>query len=227
MLVHAIQNPGVLPIHSPAPVPANLDQPPSARGLLAVLDQLDTGVLVCDVHARLLMANAAARDELSRGDLLSLQDDGTLQVDSGASLLLLRRAVLNAVHAERRQLLPLRAGGRVLMVTVQPLRGDDNAPTRALLLLGRRQLAPALAVEMLAGVYALTLAERRVLTGLLAGQRVQALAAAHGVAVSTVRTQVAALRAKFGVKRLDDITRLAAELPPMVSVLRQPSAALR
>lgn len=202
---------------------ASPPQPPAA-GLLAVLDQLDTGVLVCDVQARLLISNAAARAELAQGGVLRVHDDGGLHVGGGAALLLLRRAVHNAVQGGRRQLLPLRDGDRALMVAVQPLPGDGLGPTRALLLLGRRQLAPALAVEMLGGVYELTLAERRVLSGLLAGLRVQALARAHGVAVSTVRTQVAALRAKFGVRRLDDITRLAAELPPMVSALRGPAA---
>ena len=50
-----------------------------------------------------------------------------------------------------------------------------------------------------------------------------ALATLRGVAVSTVRTQVAALRAKFGVRRMDDLTRLEAELPPMVGALRSPA----
>jgi hypothetical protein len=46
------------------------------------------------------------------------------------------------------------------------------------------------------------------------------------VAVSTVRSQVAALRAKFGVRRIDDITRLVAELPPMLGALPGLGAAL-
>ena len=50
-----------------------------------------------------------------------------------------------------------------------------------------------------------------------------ALATLRGVAASTVPTQVAALRAKFGVRRIDDLTRLEAELPPMVVALRSPA----
>jgi DNA-binding CsgD family transcriptional regulator len=190
--------------------------------LHAVLDQLDTGVLLCDGQARLLLANAAARQVLLRGDVLKLAEGGVLrEADAESSGALgLRRAVHNAVQAGRRQLLPLRAGGHSLMVAVQPLVDDDSGVTHALLLLGRRQLAPALVVELLGGVYALTLAERRVLSGLLAGERIDALARLHGVAISTVRTQVAALRGKFGVKRVDDLMRLVAELPPMVSALR-------
>jgi len=45
------------------------------------------------------------------------------------------------------------------------------------------------------------------------------MARARGVKLSTVRTQVAALRAKMGVQRVDDITRLVAELPPMLGAL--------
>ena len=57
------------------------------------------------------------------------------------------------------------------------------------------------------------------LASLLVGTSVAAMARGRGVAVSTVRTQVAALRAKFGVRRIDDITRLVAELPPMLGAL--------
>jgi len=121
---------------------------------------------------------------------------------------------------------PLRHAERSLMVAVQPLRTHDVAQPCALLLLGRRGLAPELAVQQLGRLYELTSAEQDVLINLLAGARIEAMARARGVAVSTVRTQVAALRAKFGVRRVDDITRLVAELPPMLGALRQPGAAV-
>ena len=187
--------------------------------LQSVIDALDVGVLVCDERGRLLLANAAARRELAAGGVLQLTEDGALDVCGGAGLLLLRRAVHAAARARAYQLVPLRRGERRLMVSVQPMRAADDAPPSALLLLGRRRLCPELAVQELGRLYELTTAERRVLAGLLAGMAVAAMARERGVAVSTVRTQVAALRAKFGVRRIDDITRLVAELPPMLGAL--------
>ena len=201
----------------------------AARGLptaclSGVLDELDTGVLVCDARGQVLMLNEAARRELAQGGVLEMAAEGSLGVQGGAGLLPLRRAVHAAACDGRHQLLPLRVAERTLMLVVQPLREAPGDQPCAVLLLGRRQLCPDLAVQRLGRLYALTEAEKAVLSSLLAGLRVGALAKLRGVAVSTVRTQVAALRAKFGVRRLDDLTRLVAELPPMMSALRSPTA---
>ena len=192
----------------------------SAEGLAGLLDEIDTGVLECDARSQPLLVNEAARRELAEGGVLALLADGSLDVPGGAGMLALRRAVQAAAWERRQQLVPLHGGQRTLMVAVQPLRSGPGEPPRAVLLLGRHSLCPALAMQRLGGLYDLTEAEKAVLGGLVAGQRVGALARARGVAVSTVRTQVASLRAKFGVRRQDDLTRLVAELPPMVSALR-------
>jgi DNA-binding CsgD family transcriptional regulator len=187
--------------------------------LLAALDALDTGVMVCDARGRLLVRNHAARLELADGGLLRQGHDGLLDVAGGTGLLALRRAVHGAAFEHSHQLVPLRHGTQCLMLAVQPLRGGDAGAPRVLLLTGRRGLCPDLAVHHLGRVYALTPAEVAVLTSLLAGVRIQDMARARGVKLSTVRTQVAALRAKLGVQRVDDITRLVAELPPMLGAL--------
>ena len=197
-----------------------------ADALLAVLDALDTGVMVCDARGRLLVHNHAAGRELADGGLLRQGPDNMLDVSGGTGLLALRRAVHGAAFDHSHQLVPLRHGAQCLMVAVQPLRCDDSVAPRVLLLTGRRGLCPDLAVHHLGRVYALTPAEVAVLSNLLAGVRIGDMAAARGVKLSTVRTQVAALRAKLGVQRVDDITRLVAELPPMLGALgRQPPQA--
>ena len=219
------------PAAARADAPAAADTGPQkhclpAACLASLLDELDTGVLVCDPFGHALLINEAARREMAEGGVLQLGPDGSVDVRSGPGLLALRRAVHAAAWDRRHQLLPLRVAERRLLVGVQPLRGTSAHQPCAVLLLGRRHLCADLAVHRLGGLYDLTDAEKAVLASLLAGTRVGALARLRGVAVSTVRTQVAALRAKVGVKRLDDLTRLAAELPPMVSALRSPLARL-
>lgn len=189
--------------------------------LLAALDALDTGVLVCDARARLLVANHAARRELADGGVLRLGRDGLLDVAGGAGLLALRRAVHGAAADHSHQLVPLRHAAQCLMLAVQPLRTQVGGAPQVLLLTGRRGLCPSLALQHFGRVHALTPAEVSVLGGLLDGVRIPDMARARGVKLSTVRTQVAALRAKLGAQRVDDITRLVAELPPMLGALRR------
>jgi DNA-binding CsgD family transcriptional regulator len=191
----------------------------STACLRAVLDQMDTGVVLCDDQGKVLLANEAARAELTDGGVFKLQQGGQLGL-VGGKLTALLRAVHAAVAQGRRDLVPLNAVGRRLWVAVQPQPMPLGAAPCALLLLGRRQLCPELAVQMLGRQYELTFAERDVLVKLLDGATVAALAQARGVEVSTVRSQVAALRGKLGVRRIDDLIRMVAEMPSMVSALR-------
>jgi len=201
--------------------PANAASPrPPATCLSAVLDELDSGVVLCDQSAQALLFNEAARRELIHGGVLRLGSDGCLEVEGSTGLLPLRAAIFSAAVRGLRHLVPLRAGENRLTVAVQPLRDETGPTAHAVVLLGRRQICPDLAVELLSQLHELTPAERRVLNGLIGGHSVAALAQRHGVAISTVRTQVAALRSKFGVARIDDLMLLVAEMPPMASALR-------
>jgi DNA-binding CsgD family transcriptional regulator len=194
----------------------------AAADMAELLEELDTAVIVCCTEGHVEFANSAARRELLLGKPLAIDAKGLLCLTEGAqaALFQLRSALRAAVHAQRRQLLALRDGAHSLMASVMPL--GQQAPW-ALVMLGRRQPAPNLAVQMLSKLYALTNAEQQVLVGLLAGQRVEAIAQERGVKLSTLRTQVSALREKLGASRLEDLVRLAAELPPMGSALRSPA----
>jgi DNA-binding CsgD family transcriptional regulator len=187
-----------------------------------LLEELDTAVIVCCEEGRVELANNAARRELLRGKPLAVDAQGVLCLTEGAHVAVLqwRSALRAAVQAQRRELVALRDEQHHLMVSVMPL--SAHAPW-ALVMLGRRQPAPELAVQMLSKLYELTHAEQRVLISLLDGQRVEAVARDRGVKLSTLRTQVCALREKLGAGRLEDLVRMAAELPPMGSALRSPA----
>ncbi len=183
-----------------------------------VLDQVDTGVLVCTADAQVLLDNEAARRELESGRILDRDSKANLLVDGQVHLPLrgaIRRAAIHGVW----QLLPLQAGDARIVVAVQPLRHALTELPCAMVLLGRRATCPDVAAPLLGRLYDLTLAEQHVLLSLLAGSGPEELALARGVAVSTVRTQISSLRTKFGVRRFSDIARIVAELPPMLGVL--------
>jgi DNA-binding CsgD family transcriptional regulator len=207
-------------------LPASAPQPHRAQlntdALAGILDDMDTGVLVCDMRGRLLLANQAACTEMAEGGVLRVAPDGHLDGPSSVGLLALRRALREAALERRHRLLPLRNQDRTLMVTVQPLRSGGTAEPCALVLMGRRSLGTELLVQRLSCLYELTDAEKAVLCGLLNGLRIPALAKQRGVAISTIRTQVATIRAKCGVRRVGDLIRQIAELPPMMGALRQP-----
>lgn len=190
-----------------------------AACLSAVIDELDVGLLVCDAEARLVHANPAGRAELRWGTLLTLERESRVC----AAVLAHRQSLLNAMAAAlagRRQLLLLKVPGETLSLAVLPLASTAGAAPRLMMMLGRRNVAPGLVVEMLCRMHAVTTAEQRVLHGLLRGRQAEDLAIEFGVKLSTVRSQISALRDKLGVARINDALRLAAQLPPMAGVLR-------
>jgi DNA-binding CsgD family transcriptional regulator len=97
-------------------------------------------------------------------------------------------------------------------------RTPDAVPA-TLLVLGRRQLCETLTVDWFAREHGLTPAEAQVLKSLCAGLRPQEIADRHGVALSTVRTQVGSLRAKTGSTSIRVLVSQVSMMPPLVGVL--------
>ena len=194
----------------------------NAALLSEVLEQVDTGILVCTENGRIVLANDAGRRELQRGHPLSVDAEGWLLVAGKRELAATqcRPALRAAVLTQRRDLLALDDGQHKLMVAVTPL-GRGGSPW-ALLLLGRRNPAPELAMELFGKLCDLTQAERSVLVALVTGERVVSVARQRGVKIATVRTQVSALRAKLGAERVEDLVRMVAGLPPVTGALRAP-----
>lgn len=205
--------------NSPSPAERTSFPNLAIDALQAALDALDEGVMVCDAQGTLLVHNYAARHELVDGGVLCLSPDGMLETADGPSLLALRRALHGAASNHGHCLVPLRQRGQVLMISVQPLRVAAAAEQWTLVLTGRRGVCPELAIQHLGRMYELTPTEQSVLVSLLAGVRIADLARSRGIKLSTARSHVAAIRSKMGVQRIDDITRLVAELPPMRGAL--------
>ncbi len=189
---------------------------------LGMLDEIDYGMLVVGGDGQVSYMNHAARMELDGGHALHLLGS-TLRAQRAQDVAPLLDALAGAQRGLRK-LLRLGTGAQRVSVSVVPLaqgsRHGGWAGAATLLVLGKRQLCSALSVQAYAGSVGLTAAETRVLELLCSGARPAAVAAQVGVALSTVRTQIASIRAKTGASSLRELVQLVAVLPPLVGALR-------
>lgn len=191
---------------------------PMMQLALTLFDEIECGLVVCDERGEICIANYAARQEFASGRLL--MRSGNVLRGGPPCRADLEGALRLAAQRGRRSLVHLADAGDELMVSVQPLRIDNLAAPLALVLLGRRQACSEVGLEMLAGSVGLTLAERRVLAALVRHLTPRQIASAHAVKLSTVRTQISSLRAKFGTRSIDGLLHRVAQLPPVASALR-------
>ncbi|NWG74115.1 MAG: hypothetical protein HXY24_05845 [Rubrivivax sp.] len=175
-----------------------------------VLDEIGIGLIVCDGGGGVRYANRCAEGELAAGG--ALQCVGAALRCAGGSTPPLAVAIAAARYKGHCQLVALAAGQRSMLAVV-PLPQPAPAEPLVLVVLGRRALCSALGLELLSTGHGLTLAERRVLADLLGESTPREIAAAHGVALSTVRTQVASIRTKLGVHNVEALLHLVAEVP--------------
>ena len=193
-----------------------------ATALSLVLDAIDYGVMVVDEQGDVVYANAAAHLECRDGGALELRDSRVRAVDAASDRAL--RAALRSAAVARRSLVLVAGRDGGLPVAIVPLSDGaaEKPATKALLILGRRELCQDLSVGMFARENRLTLAESRVLRALCAGLSVDEAARELGVAVSTLRTQVGSIRKKTNTDSLAHLSRRLAALPPVLSALHDP-----
>jgi DNA-binding CsgD family transcriptional regulator len=206
------------PAWAERPRPFAVSHAPMNQLPLALFDEIECGLIVCDGRGTISFANQAAQQELAASRVLQ-QLDGCLRRTARAEGDLdgaLRAASLRG----RRSLVRLGQQDERLLVSVLPLELPDAECRHVLVMLGRRQPCSDLGLEMLAGCYGLTLAERRVLAALMREATPREIAHDHAVALSTVRTQISSIRIKLGTRRIEGLLLRAAEMPPMASALR-------
>jgi DNA-binding CsgD family transcriptional regulator len=194
-------------------------QPAQLHNLLReALNQVDYGLAVvnADTH-QVLFANAPAQSALQ---LDSAQQSG-LCIKAGQ--LCSRRAVdaealnlaLQRTQVGQRGLLQLPLPGYTgnstdNAVAVMPL----SYPGFALLAFAKQQLCDTTTVTLFARDRGLTSAEGQVLAQVCKGLRPQEIATRQGVQVSTVRTQLRAIRQKTASDSLRELVEKVSVLPP-------------
>lgn len=191
----------------------------ATRWLAQMLDEIDYGMLLLTEGSQVLHVNRAARAELDAGHPLQLLG-GELRAREAHDVGRLHDGLHGARRGLRR-LLTLGAGEDRVCIAVVPLGPLGLAgPQATLLLLGKREVCERLSVQMFARCHALTPAETRVLEALCHGLDPREVAAAHGVGLATVRTQIGAIREKTGADSIRDLVHKVAVLPPVVGALR-------
>lgn len=175
----------------------------------AMLDELDYPMMMLGRGLTLRWANRVAQWLLERGAPLK-RDGARLQPNDADERIAFAQAVATAIDRGLRRWLTL--GGQAFAVV--PL-GESGA----LVIGGRSSLCQALSIDGFARQCGLTSSEAQVLHALCAGQSPTQIARERGVKLSTVRTQLGALRTKVGASDIRAVVRLVATLPPMVRLV--------
>lgn len=194
--------------------PTVSDPAPLSRLLARALDEVDYGIVLLDASGLVLHLNHHARQWLDHGDVLQVLGR-QLRACDPRDVALLHDAVHSAATRGLRRLLALGRGEARRVAALVPVE-----PGVAALVLGKSHVCEDLSLQCFARSHALTAAETRVLVALGLGARPAQIAAEQGVKLSTVRTQIGAIREKTGADSINDLLRLVAALPPMVGVLR-------
>ena len=184
-----------------------------------MIDEIGVGLIVCELTGAVRCANRCAEQELACGSLLRRVGD-TLRC-AGTSNPSLDVAIALAGRKRCRHLVEISNGAHRLLVSVVPLPSSGPHETLVMLMLGSRGLCSTQGMELLSAVHGLTLTERRVLADLLHEQTPREIAEAHGVSLTTVRTQIVSIRDKFGVHSIEGLLRRVAELPPEPRAMHQ------
>lgn len=193
--------------HGAADLPLN-------RLLALALDEVDYGIVLVRVDGRVLHLNHQARRRLEAGFALKLLGPQLVATDPHQAIAF-GDALRAAGERGMRRLVGVGRGDVPQHVAVVPVE-----PGVAAVLLGKTSVCEDLALQHFARTHDLTPAETRVLAALGAGLAPADIAHEQRVKLSTVRTQIGAIREKTGAASITALVRLVAALPPMVSALR-------
>lgn len=186
------------------------------RWLAAALDEIDYGIVLVGVDGLAKHANQAALSELDAQHPLVLLHGQLRARRGGGDAQILHAALHDAQRRGLRKLLTLGEGALQVSISVVPL----GMPGATLVILGKRQMGAELAVQGFARLHRLTPGEARVLAALCSGSRPAEIAAEHGVALSTVRSQISSIRLKTGAASIRALLAQVAVLPPLMGRLR-------
>lgn len=197
---------------------ADAFEAPPLQLLLAVLDEVNHGLLLVNELAEVRYANRVAARDCSAGRALHY-DGRRLRVSNPNDFDALLRALAGAADG-RRAMLTLRSPrGSVSLAVVPVAARAGDGDSVALLVLGKSDTVEPLSLQFFAQMNQLTPAESAVLAALCEGLRPAQVAERGGVALSTVRTQIGSIRQKTRTQSVSHVVRMVQTLPPVVPAL--------
>jgi len=176
------------------------------------LDQLCAGVIVTDHSGLVIETNRAAEAIVELGDGLLIREG---HLSARRVFETVRVAKLIAIATEEQT---HAAGGRMVIgrceglapyvLAVMPLQAApvDERRLAMIIIVDPARYVPS--ERDLADLFGLSPAEARVAAGLMTGKSLADIAAASGVQITTVRTQLRSILRKVGVKRQFDLVRI-------------------
>jgi DNA-binding CsgD family transcriptional regulator len=187
------------------------------------LDGLRSAVILTDERGSVLRANCAAENMLRAASLVTTTG-GVLHARLPSAAGELRIAISVAARNEAdigKTGLAIRLTdpdvppifAHVLPMTGSELRTRLQPSAAAAIFIGALPDEEG-AADIMTAAFGLTPAEKRVLTGLLAGRTLAETAAALGVAATTAKSQLERIFSKTGVSRQADLILLATRLTP-------------
>jgi DNA-binding CsgD family transcriptional regulator len=186
-----------------------------------MLDGLSAGIFLIAADGRIVHANAAGHGMLSAGSFLRSMSGRLVSSDNQAHKILHETFVAandgDAGIGVKAIALPLiahngeRYVAHVLPLTSGARRSAGRTHTATVAMFVRKQALEGLsAPEVIAGTYKLTPTELRVLLAIVDVGGIPEVAAALGVADSTIKTHVGHLFEKTGLSRQADLVKLVA-----------------
>lgn len=187
--------------------------------LAEILDRLPTGVIVFDARNSPVIVNRAARRilelrdgftiERGRPRLANRSEDGvfqTLLAKAGEATLKGQRAVGDVMQVSRP------SGRRSFALMVSPLLdappGSAAGEAVSVAFIGNPDTGSVTTTEVLEQLYSLTRAEAELVRMLSEGRSLDQVAAARGVTMNTVRSQLKQVFSKTDTKRQGELVRL-------------------
>jgi DNA-binding CsgD family transcriptional regulator/PAS domain-containing protein len=200
------------------------------RGSVAqrALDQLAAALIIADGDARIVELNQAGEDLLRRADGLTVRHGrlGALRAFETAKLTALIEAAAvpeKLGPAIGRMLIGRRDGAAPYIVKIAPLGAKlslFDRPLAMVLATAPEERVPSAAA--VAQLFGLSPAESRLAVALVAGKRLQDIAAETGVRITTLRTQLSAILRKVGANRQADLLRILTRIPVVLSGFQEP-----
>ncbi len=190
---------------------APLDVATAADFLLAGLDNSAHGVAILDDASMLIYSNGMARATLAKAGWAI--DRGLLRSPRARECDAWFEALHQVCHRGLHQLFELSGSEGCRFAALVPV--VVNGVRRAFVTLGRHELCGGIELQLFASRCGLTYAEGQVLCQLVRGLKAAEIARAHGVTLSTVQTQVAAIRAKTMSSSVRQLLSTLSRMPPL------------